>query len=194
MSMNSRFPQRDVTWRGQGPSVHAPGDGLEGMYSATLHTVPSGGTCQVVIPALGLTTHFPAHCSQAFTGSVGDMVLVAFDENKEAWVLSPSGVVEPTVPPALGLINSADVTHGLKVQAGQSGPTFTTGSPASVTVSLPTAWSNAHVAFVASLVAGPVWPTGFVGSTTNGSLSTGTVYADIGTAGPYLINWISIGY
>lgn len=89
--MNSRFPQRDVSWRTGGPSVHASGDGREGAYTATLFAAPSGGTCKVVIPAVSPNWE-TAFCSGAFTGSPGDSVLVMFDENKTPWVVSPSGV------------------------------------------------------------------------------------------------------
>lgn len=89
---SSRFPQRDLTHRTGGPAVNAPSDGLEGAYSATLHTAPSGGVCKVVIPALSLTDYRSAFCSQAFTGLQGDTVLVMFDENKEPWVISPTSI------------------------------------------------------------------------------------------------------
>jgi hypothetical protein len=88
MSMNSRFSQRDVTSRGNGPSVQAAGDGREGAYSATVHAVPSGGLCKVVIGAFSLTQFETAHCSPSLTAHVGDFVLVVFDENKDPWVVA----------------------------------------------------------------------------------------------------------
>ncbi|MGZ4530800.1 MAG: hypothetical protein ACXVXP_00440 [Mycobacteriaceae bacterium] len=89
----TRFPTRTSDFRTPGAAITAAGDGLLGAYSAVLHTAPSGGTCQVIVPALSLTTYRTALCSAAFTGSVGDRVLVMFDEEKQPWVLSPSGVV-----------------------------------------------------------------------------------------------------
>lgn len=90
----SRFPVRDVTSRTPGPSVHASGDGLEGSYSAVVHAAPSGGTCKVVIPALGLLNYYTAHCSSTFTASAGNAVLVTFDENKDPWVVTPTAITK----------------------------------------------------------------------------------------------------
>lgn len=84
----SRFPVRDVTSRTPGPSVHGAGDGLEGAYSAILHAAPSGGTCKVIIPALDRIRWRTAKCPSTFTGTVGESILVLFDENKQPWVVS----------------------------------------------------------------------------------------------------------
>lgn len=91
-----RFPVADVTFRTPGPSVQAAGDGLEGAYSAVVHDAPSGGTCKVIIPAISLTQWYTAVCSEAFNASPGDRVLVMFDETKQPWVLSPSGIASPS--------------------------------------------------------------------------------------------------
>lgn len=90
--MNRRIPARLTEHRTAGPAVASAGDGQEGIYSAVLHTAPSGGTCKVIIPALHLTNYKTANVSNAFTGLPGDMVLVAFDEEKQPWVISPTGV------------------------------------------------------------------------------------------------------
>lgn len=87
----SRFPSRDTTSRTPGPSVLAPGDGLEGAYSAVVHNAPSGGTCKVVIKALNPSQPFTATCSSSFTAAVGDKVLVVFDlDEKQPWVVATS--------------------------------------------------------------------------------------------------------
>jgi hypothetical protein len=97
----SRFIDRDVTSRGPGRSVLAAADGLSGVYSGVLHTVPSGGTCAVIVPALSLTSYYTAICAPIFTGSVGDAVLVGFDEEKQPWVISASQSPS-TITPLVG--------------------------------------------------------------------------------------------
>ena len=84
--MRSAYPQRDLTSRTHGPSVMAAGDGLEGSYSAIIHTAPSSGTCKVVIPSLSLTHYYTAKCPSALTGIEGDAVLITFDEQKQPWI------------------------------------------------------------------------------------------------------------
>jgi hypothetical protein len=94
MSMSRQLGDRSVFDRTHGPAVGASGDGLEGAYSAILNSAPSGGTVRVIVPNLwGLTTARTAVCSLAFAGSPGDRVLLVFDEEKQPWVVSPSGVV-----------------------------------------------------------------------------------------------------
>lgn len=88
MSANKYMDSRPFFDRRHGPATSAAGDGLEGTYSAVLQTVPANGSCTVIIPALGLTFPREAKCSAAFTGTVGEEVLVAFDEQKRAWIVS----------------------------------------------------------------------------------------------------------
>jgi hypothetical protein len=93
MSMSRQIGDRSVFDRTHGPAVGASGDGLEGAYSAILNSAPSAGTVKVIVPNLwGLTTVRTAVCSAAFAGSPGDRVLVMFDEEKQPWVISPTGV------------------------------------------------------------------------------------------------------
>jgi hypothetical protein len=94
--MNRRNPARGVESRTHGPAVTAAGDGLEGSYAGTLFSVPSGGTCKVVIPSLDPVNWRTALCSPAFAGSAGDAVLVTFDWDKQPWVLSLSRVMPLT--------------------------------------------------------------------------------------------------
>jgi hypothetical protein len=53
-----------------------------------IHEVPSSGACKVIIPALDLIRWRTALCPSTFTGTVGERVLVVFDENKQPWVAS----------------------------------------------------------------------------------------------------------
>jgi hypothetical protein len=85
--MRDVYPQRDVNSRTRGPAITAAGDGLSGVYSAVLHTVPSGGLCKVLVPTLSLTHYYTAECPSYAGGSVGDAVLVAFDQNKQPWLI-----------------------------------------------------------------------------------------------------------
>lgn len=70
-------------------AVGAPGDGLEGHYKAFLNSVPSGGSCVVIVPALDPLNHMEANCPANATGAVGDQVLVGFDDEKSLWVVTP---------------------------------------------------------------------------------------------------------
>jgi hypothetical protein len=146
MSMNRYADSRPHFDRRHGPATSAAGDGLEGNYSAVLRTAPSGGTVQVIVPALGLTSWRTAICSQAFTGSPGDRVLVAFDEQKQPWVLSPSGVVIPTLLevgiargtgsatfPTSQFSGLVTVTHGLAGTPVSAGAWSTQGAGISYT-------------------------------------------------------------
>lgn len=75
--------------RRNGPAASAAGDGLEGLYTAVLQSSPSGSQVNVSVPNLwGLTAVRTAFCSSTFEGSVGDNVLVAFDEQKDPWVIA----------------------------------------------------------------------------------------------------------
>lgn len=166
----SRYPVRDVTSRTSGPSVHAAGDGLQGNYSAILHAAPSGGTCKVVVPDLNLTTYYTALCSTAFTGAPGDRVLVAFDENKQPWVLSPSGVSAGkingvTVPLTSAawivptLINSFTATEGLGYLKDPIGwmqlrGALSTGTSGTVAFVLPVGYRPGVDSFYAAVQAG----------------------------------------
>jgi hypothetical protein len=156
----SRFPVRDVTFRTPGPSVNAPGDGLEGAYSAVVHEAPSGGTCKVTIPALSLMQYYTAVCSPAFTVNVGDIVLVIFDQDKQPWLVSPTSTIDATlnVPSVFPAVPAS----GLKFASG----TFETtgdvpltpaaggGSPVSVDLPIPADW------VCVLSVAANIWPEG----------------------------------
>lgn len=85
--MRDLYLQRDVNSRTRGPAVTAAGDGLEGAYSAYVHVVPSGGLCKVIIPALDRTHYKTARCSASLSASIGDVVLVLFDEQKQPWIV-----------------------------------------------------------------------------------------------------------
>jgi hypothetical protein len=101
--MSRQLGDRSVFDRTHGPAVGASGDGLEGAYSAILHSAPSAGTVQVIVPNLwGLTTARSANCSLAFAGSPGDRVLLVFDEEKVPWVVSPTALTLPTSLPPSG--------------------------------------------------------------------------------------------
>lgn len=93
----SRFDSPDWSYRRHGPAVTSAGDGMVGVYSAILHTAPSGGSCKVLIPAFSLAHYRTANCPAIFSGAVGDSVLVAFDDDKEPWVVVPSAFTLPTL-------------------------------------------------------------------------------------------------
>lgn len=78
----SRFITPGIQDRTRGPAPGAAGDGLDGLYSGVLNSTPSGGTCLVVVPGLDPLHHIDVFCRADATGSVGDLVLVGFDENK----------------------------------------------------------------------------------------------------------------
>lgn len=84
----SRFITPIVESIGPGPSVMAPGDGLEGVYHGFLNSVPSGGQCLVVVPGLDPLHHLEAICASNAAGSVGDPVLVNVDDQKQLWVVT----------------------------------------------------------------------------------------------------------
>jgi hypothetical protein len=83
-----RFFTPTVESIGPGPSVQAPGDGLEGVYHGFLNSVPSGGQCLVVVPGLDPLHHLEAICAPNAAGSVGDAVLVNVDDQKQLWVVT----------------------------------------------------------------------------------------------------------
>jgi hypothetical protein len=70
-------------------AVGAPGDGLEGIYRAVLNSVPSNGSCLVVVPGLDPLHHLQAICPPNASGSVGDVVLVNVDDQKQVWLVTP---------------------------------------------------------------------------------------------------------
>lgn len=86
----SRFFAPGVESVGPGPSVQAAGDGLEGHYKAFLNSVPSNGSCLVVVPGLDPLHHMPANCPRNAAGAVGDQVFVGFDDEKSLWVVTPT--------------------------------------------------------------------------------------------------------
>jgi hypothetical protein len=69
-------------------AVGAPGDGLEGIYRAVLNSVPSNGSCLVVVPGLDPLHHLQAICPPNASGSVGDVVLVNVDDSKQLWLVT----------------------------------------------------------------------------------------------------------
>jgi hypothetical protein len=78
-------------------AVGAPGDGLEGIYSGIVNSVPSGGECLVVVPGLDPLHHMEAICPPNVTVVVGDPVLVNVDDNKQLWIVaSPRASATPT--------------------------------------------------------------------------------------------------
>lgn len=83
----SRFFAPTVESIGPGPSVQAPGDGREGLYIGVLNSVPSGGRCLVTIQSLDPTIHHVTFCPTGASGSVGQAVLVGFDDNKDLWLV-----------------------------------------------------------------------------------------------------------
>jgi hypothetical protein len=119
MSRNSYEDDRAIFDRRNGPATTAAGDGLEGVYSAVLRTAPDDGECQVIIPALGLGRYRTVKCSPSYGGVVGDQVAVAFDEQKQGWLISPSLVSGGGGSPDLdGGTASTVFTAGQTLDAG----------------------------------------------------------------------------
>jgi len=83
----SRFPGGIIEGLQHGPAVGAAGDGLDGLYKALLHTAPSGGSCTVVIEGLDPAHAVLCYCPSSTTGTVGNLVLVAFDDEKSCWLV-----------------------------------------------------------------------------------------------------------
>jgi hypothetical protein len=82
----NQYPKQIIESRAHGPAVEAAGDGRVGSYMGILNTVPSGGQCLVVIPGLDALHHHEVVCRTDATGTVGDLVLVTFDEQKLCWL------------------------------------------------------------------------------------------------------------
>lgn len=82
-----RFGSTIIEGRAHGPAVEAPGDGLDGLYQGTLTSSPSGGHCTVLIPGLDAVNHLDVFCRTDATGSVGNIVLVGFEDNKHAFLI-----------------------------------------------------------------------------------------------------------
>jgi hypothetical protein len=122
----SRFFTPGVESIGPGPSVRAAGDGLEGHYRAILNSVPSGGSCLVVVPALDSLHHLEALCPSNAAGSVGDVVYVGFDDEKTLRVVTPTTHTKEIngVPvPLTGSPWIAPTLLGTWVNSGGSGET-----------------------------------------------------------------------
>lgn len=128
MSLNRYEAGRPHYDRRHGPAPDAAGDGLEGIYSAVLVSAPTDGSCTVFIPSLGLTVPRPVKCSPAYTGSIADSVLVAFDEQKQGWLLSPTGVAGtpgPEGPSGATGPEGPQGVQGIQGVPGTNGQSFT---------------------------------------------------------------------
>lgn len=73
---------RIIESRAHGPAVEASGDGLDGLYQGVLTSSPSGGRCTALIKGLDAVNHLDVFCRADASGSVGDIVLVGFEDQK----------------------------------------------------------------------------------------------------------------
>lgn len=71
-----------IEGRAHGPAVEAAGDGLDGLYEGTLTSSPSGGHCKALIEGLDPYNDMDVYCRADASGSVGNIVLVGFSDQK----------------------------------------------------------------------------------------------------------------
>ena len=131
------------------------------------------------------------------TGWVPAAIANSFN-NRTGAITPQSGDYTASQVSALGLINASDITHGLKAQAGAetvSIPVVGASNPEIVTVTLPTAWQTAHVAFLASCAPATSWAGAEPCFAAVVNDSSGNVsIVNTSTAQNFAISWLSIGY
>lgn len=167
----------------------------DGNIKASIQGSDTGGTALLWLLAQALGSDTAGGIQIQATGPRGNaQINLGGTEAGESITIDvgPSGTLTLLDNTLASQFLQLPVAANLKIQGGQGSIAFAAGTPATAYFDLPTPWPNRHQAFVATIAAGPAWPTGYSGSAIE-SPSQGVVWADIATPGDYLIDWISLG-
>lgn len=108
--------------------------------------------------------------------------------------INPADVTDNSVSSFLRTVPGSQEAHTAKIQTGQTYITVPAGDPASVTITLPTPWPNAHVAFFGSAWPGAHWNINAKAIGLANGLSQGVHAIYNATSQPMTIYWISFGW